>query len=203
MMIKLERRASSPCAGMFFAVLLASVVFVAPPAGMAQGRTRPASVAASVALPWGVVERSFVLLADAMPADKWEFAPTQGEFQGVRTFAEQVKHVACSNFAFFAEFEGVTPPPDCGTGGPSQAKAKSELMQYLRDSFAYADKVMATLTEKNMLDAVDGPYFTPNTKLGIAVAAVWHVTDHYGQLVEYLRMNGIVPPASRAAPPIR
>ena len=50
---------------------------------------------------------------------------------------------------------------------------------------------------QNMLDAVEGPYFTPNTKLGIATAAVWHASDHYGQLVEYLRMNGIIPPASR------
>ena len=149
-------------------VVLAGALLVASAVAIEQVPTRPTSVAASVVLPWGVVERSFISLADAMPADKWEFAPTQGEFKGVRTFAEQVKHVACGNFAFFAEFEGKTPPPDCGTGGPSPAKTKAELMQYLRGSFAYADKVLATLTEKNMLDAVDGPYFTPNTKLGIA-----------------------------------
>ena len=182
-------------------VLLAGTLLVASAVATAQVRTRPTTVAASVALPWGVIERSFVTLADAMPADKWGFAPTQGEFKGVRTFAEQVKHVACGNFAFFAQLDGQTPPPDCAAGGPSPATTKAELMPYLRESFAYANKVLATMTEKNMLDAVDGPYFTPNTKLGIAIAAVWHASDHYGQLVEYLRMNGIVPPASQPPPP--
>ena len=182
-------------------VALAGALFMASGTAMAQSRSRPASVAASVALPWSVLERSFISLAEAMPADKWGFAPTQGEFKGVRSFGDQVKHVACGNFAFFAQLDGQTPPPDCADGGPSPATTKAELMPYLRESFAYANKVLATLTEKNMLDAVDGPYFTPNTKLGIAIAAVWHASDHYGQLVEYLRMNGIVPPASQPPPP--
>jgi hypothetical protein len=186
-------------------VALTAALFVAFGAAMAQTRSRPATpatVAASIALPWSVLERSFISLAEAMPADKWGFVPTQGEFKGVRSFGDQVKHVACGNFAFFAELDGqAPPPPDCAAGGPSPATTKAELMPYLRESFAYADKVLATLTEKNMLDPVDGPYFTPNTKLGIAVAAVWHASDHYGQLVEYLRMNGIVPPASQPAPP--
>lgn len=184
-------------------VRLAGALIVASTMALAQTPARPTTVAASVSRTWAVVERSFVSLAEAMPAEKWGFAPTSGEFKGVRSFSEQVRHVACANFAFFAEFEGKTPPPDCAAGGPSRAKTKAELMQYLQESFAYADNVLATLTEKNMLDPVDGPYFTPNTKLGIATAALWHVSDHYGQLVEYLRMNGLVPPASRPDTPKR
>jgi hypothetical protein len=57
--------------------------------------------------------------------------------------------------------------------------------------------VLVTVNAQNALDRVEGGYAAPNTKLGVAVAAVWHVTDHYGQLVEYLRMNGIVPPSTR------
>ncbi len=167
------------------------------------GPPRPTTISASITRVWGMVEKDFVSLADAMPADKWDFAPNQGEFKGVRTFAEQVRHVACGNYAFFAEFRGQTPPRDCEKGGPNAATTKAGLMRYLRESFAYADASLASLNETNMLDAVDGPYFTPNTKLGISTAAVWHASDHYGQLVEYLRMNGLVPPASRSGPPTR
>jgi hypothetical protein len=108
-----------------------------------------------------------------------------------------VKHVACGNFAFFSEIEGKQPPAHCETGGPAPAASKPELMKYLRDSFAYADRVLATIDEKNLLAPVEGPYGGPSTRLGIAVLAVWHASDHYGQLIVYARMNGVVPPASR------
>jgi hypothetical protein len=162
----------------------------------------PATIASSVNFMWKVMQDEFISAADAMPEEKYSFAPTNGAFQGVRTFAEQVKHVACANFGFFSEFEGRTPPPDCEKGGGSYpAHTKAELMKYLRDSFAYGDKMIASLDEKNALDPVTGRYAGPNTKLGISVVAVWHGADHYGQMVEYLRMNGIIPPASRPAPP--
>ena len=57
--------------------------------------------------------------------------------------------------------------------------------------------IVATPTPKNALDRIEGRYAGPNTKLGISVVSVWHITDHYGQLVEYLRMNGIVPPMTQ------
>ena len=129
-----------------------------------------------------------------MPESKYDFIPTGGNFEGVRSFREQVKHVACGQFAFFNEFEGKQPPADCEKGGHNPAKTKTELIHYLKDSFDYGNRVLATLNAKNALDRVDGRYAGPNTKLGICVVAVWHITDHYGQLVEYLRMNGMVPP---------
>ncbi len=158
------------------------------------------SVAAALNGTWKMVEYQFVAAAEAMPAEKYSFAPTQGEFKGVRTFAQQVKHVACANFAFFNEIEGKTPPDDCLNGGSDPAKTKAELVKYLRDSFAYAERVIPTINAANELAPVVGPYGGPSTRLGIAVLAVWHVSDHYGQIVEYLRMNGIVPPASQGAP---
>jgi len=153
-------------------------------------------MAATVAQWFTMVERQFVSLADAMPADRYGFAPKDGEFKNVRTFAEQVKHVACANFGFFNEVEHKAPPPNCETGGPSPAQTKSELVQYLRESFGYAGQVMRRLTPANALDPVEGPYGGKTTRLGISTLAVWHATDHYGQLVVYLRMNGIVPPAT-------
>jgi len=142
-------------------------------------------------------QRQFLSVAEAMPEAKYSFIPSAGNFEGVRSFAEQVKHVACANFAFFNEVDGKTPPEHCEKGGPAKAKTKAELLKYLRDSFDYGNRVLATINAQNALDRVEGPYAGPNTRLGIAVAAVWHIADHYGQLVEYLRMNGIVPPPTQ------
>jgi uncharacterized damage-inducible protein DinB len=157
----------------------------------------PKTIAESVGATLQFTQDSFLSMAEAMPEDKYSFIPTAGNFDGVRSFGEQVKHVACGQFAFFNEFEGKTPPADCEKGGHNPARTKAELIMYLKDSFEYANRVVATLTGKNALERVEGRYAAPNTKLGVSVAAVWHVTDHYGQLVEYLRMNGIVPPMTQ------
>jgi hypothetical protein len=145
---------------------------------------------------FAMIELSFVGLAEAMPPDGYAFRPTTGAVANVRTFGEQVKHVACANVAFFNEIEGKTPPGGCETGGPSPARTKPEIVAYLKESFAYARKVLGTLTPAHALDPSGGPYGGRSTKLGIATLAVWHASDHYGQLVVYARLNGVVPPAS-------
>ena len=157
----------------------------------------PTSIAASVGDTLQFVEGEFLGVAEAMPEEKYDFIPSGGNFEGVRSFREQVKHVACAQFAFFNEFEGKQPPPLCEKGGPSKANTKAELIRYLKDSFDYSNRVLARLNAQNALDRIEGRYAGPNTKMGIAVVSVWHVTDHYGQLVEYLRMNGIVPPMTQ------
>ena len=157
----------------------------------------PKSIAESVSGPLQFAEGNFLGVAEAMPEDKYSFVPTTGKFDDARSFGEQVKHVACAQFAFFNEFEGKKPPDDCEKGGHDPAKTKAELIKYLKDSFNYSNRVVATLTAQNALDRVEGRYAGPNTKLGISVIAVWHITDHYGQVVEYLRLNGIVPPMTQ------
>ena len=137
----------------------------------------PKSIAESVSGPLQFAEGNFLGVAEAMPEDKYSYIPTGGNFDGVRTFGEQVKHVACAQFAFFNEFEGKKPPDDCEKGGHDPAKTKAELIKYLKDSFDYSNRVLATLTEKNALDRVEGRYAGPSTKLGISVIAVWHITD--------------------------
>jgi hypothetical protein len=163
----------------------------------AQQDNVPKSIADSMSGPLQFVEGSFLGVAEAMPENKYAYIPTAGNFDGVRSFGEQVKHVACAQFAFFNEFEGKKPPEDCEKGGHDLAKSKPELIDYLKNSFDYSNRVLATLTAKNALERVEGRYAGPNTKLGISVVALWHITDHYGQLVEYLRMNGIVPPTTQ------
>jgi len=148
--------------------------------------------------------------AEAMPGEKWEYRPARGLFKNekpefgpaeTRTFAEQVKHVACSNFAFAAELDGVKPPEACDKGGSNPAKTPQELLNYLRDSFSALKKSLAAMTVENMYDPIEGPYAGPNTRLGLGLVSIWHVADHYGQTVIYLRENGIVLPASRPNPP--
>lgn len=157
----------------------------------------PTTIADSVGNNMKFIEGSFLGVAEAMPENKYGFIPSGGNFQGVRSFGEQVKHVACAQFAFFNEFEGKQPPADCEKGGHNPAKTKAELIQYLKESFDYGNRVLATLQVNNALDRVEGRYAGPNTKLGISVIAVWHITDHYGQMVEYLRMNDMVPPTTQ------
>lgn len=157
----------------------------------------PTTIADSVAETLKFAEGGFLGVAEAMPEDKYSYIPTAGKFDDARSFGEQVKHVACAQFAMFNEFEGKKPPDDCERGGHDPAKTKAELIKYLKDSFDYANRVIATLTAENAVDRIEGRYAGPNTKLGISVVSIWHVTDHYGQLVEYLRMNGIVPPMTQ------
>ena len=148
--------------------------------------------------------------AEAMPEDKWDFRPASGMFKNekpeygpaeMRTFREQGKHVACANFAFAAELDGAKPPMGCDKDGPSPAHSRAEILTYLRDSFVALKKSLNAITVKNMSDPMSGPYATPNTRLGLAGICVWHNADHYGQMVIYLRLNGIVPPGSRNPPP--
>jgi uncharacterized damage-inducible protein DinB len=177
------------CTALFLAALVAPA--------FAQKDDVPKTIADSVggALQW--TQGQFYAAAEAMPAEKYDYLPSAGDFKDARSFAEQVKHVACANYAFFNEIEGKTPPEHCEKGGPSSAKSKAELLKYLKDSFDYGNQVLQTVDAKNALDRVEGPYAGPNTKLGLAVAAVWHIADHYGQIAEYLRMNGIIPPSTQ------
>jgi uncharacterized damage-inducible protein DinB len=142
------------------------------------------------------VEKEFVDAADAMPEERYGFAPTTGEFKGVRNFGEQVKHVACGNEAWAKKILGEKPPARCDLGGPNPAKSTAEILAYLKESFKTIDKVIAETDDKNFMQATPGPYWGAN-RLSSLTATVWHISDHYGQLVVYLRMNGIVPPVSK------
>ncbi len=157
-----------------------------------------------------LMEKQVVGAAEAMPAEKYSFVPSGEEFTGSRTFALEVRHVAAGNFAAFSEILGETPPPGVSfaspTNGPGDLQTKEQIVQFLKDSYALGHKAIATITEANALVVMNDPnlpFSQPNFKTRFALAsfAVWHASDHYGQMVVYLRMNGIVPPASKGQPP--
>lgn len=145
------------------------------------------------------LESEFIPTADAMPEDKFGFAPTNGEFKGVRTFAEQIKHVAAVNYELGAAILQQKPPVMINDeAGPASITTKADIMQYLKESFEYVHKAIETINDKNLVVTVRSPWGEGMvTRLGLATSVCWHGYDHYGQMVEYLRMNGIVPPASR------
>jgi uncharacterized damage-inducible protein DinB len=144
-------------------------------------------------------EREFVSAVEAMPEDKFAFAPSNGEFKGVRTFAQQVKHVAAVNYLVASAIVGEKPPLELGgENGPESIKTKDEIVKFAKDSFTYVHKAVASVNERNAAGAIKSPFGEgTTTRLGMAILIPSHVMDHYGQMVEYLRMNGIVPPASR------
>lgn len=161
----------------------------------------PATVASTVDRGIVNVEKEVVDAAEAMPEDRYGFSPEGlkipgSDYEGVRTFAQQVKHVAASNYFLWSVVTGDRIPDDYkGGNGPENLKSKAEILKFLKDSFALGHRAAAGLTPQNMLEpATNGK----STKLYMATFAVAHAFDHYGQMVEYLRMNGIVPPATRA-----
>jgi uncharacterized damage-inducible protein DinB len=176
------------------------VVIVFVLAGFAIARAQDAKSTAEV-LNQSVssVESEFVSAAEAMPEDKYSFVPTDGEFKGVRTFAQQVKHVAAVNYILGAGILAEKPPVETGEeSGPESLKTKAEILKYLKDSYAYAHKAVATINDANSITPTKSPFGEGNmTRLQMATIVIGHSFDHYGQIVVYLRMNGIIPPASR------
>ncbi len=153
------------------------------------------------------LEKEFVDAAEAMPEDKFAFAPVAvgiagSDFKGVKTFAEEVRHVAATNFAVWGAVTGEKPPMDLGgDNGPESLKSKAEIIKFLKDSFAVGHRAAKSLTPENVLGTVQSPFGPQQVaRLQLATFAVSHAFDHYGQMVEYLRMNGIIPPASRPQP---
>jgi hypothetical protein len=158
---------------------------------------KPMDVSAVLDRSLSGVEKNMVGMAEAMPDEKYNFVPKDGEFKDVRTFALQVRHVATANYMLGALIAGEKPPIDPGpTEDGPELKTKAEIVKQLQDSFAYLHKVFAGVTAEKAVEPVK---FGPNTgtRLGLAIMTISHVNDHYGQSVVYLRMNGIVPPASR------
>ncbi len=138
-------------------------------------------------------QEEVVAVAEAMPADKYNFAPTNGDFKGVRTFAQQLTHVAEAQYFFFNGF-GIKPTID--PKSLEKLTSKDEVIKALKDSFAFAQQATETMTAQNAFEEIEQRDGT-NTRASITAFSLAHTNDHYGQMIEYLRMNGIVPPGSR------
>jgi uncharacterized damage-inducible protein DinB len=193
--------------------LLAAIVAITGAAFSQQQKPpalAPATIARALETQLTTLEKQLVPAAEAMPANKYSFVPEGKPFEGSRSFALEVRHIAAANFAIFSEIVGQAPPRGVSfggaTNGPDDLVTKEQIVAFLKDSFAFAHKSVATITDKNALTAIDDPnlpfkqpYF--NNRLALASFACTHASDHYGQMVVYLRMNGVTPPASKGQPP--
>jgi uncharacterized damage-inducible protein DinB len=150
----------------------------------------------------GIVQRNIESAAEAMPGDKYDFVPTEGEFRGVRTFRRQVKHLAATNYILAAAALGQDPQADAGDEvGPDSVVAKEDVLRYLHGSFVALGNAVAAIggrpatVRSSPISPLQGP---SATRPALVVEALIHAFDHYGQMVVYLRLNGVVPPASRS-----
>ena len=188
-------------------ITLAVLTLVLPAVGAAQDQNKPQpapTISSVLDNQVKILEHEFVPAAEAMPADKFNFAPSPslGEFKESRTFAQQVSHVATANYSFAAAILGEKPPVDIegpNENGPASLKTKDDVIKYLTGSFAYAHKAIATISAQNAVEPLAVPW-GKSTRLALASMTAWHGFDHYGQMVIYLRLNGIIPPASRPQP---
>jgi hypothetical protein len=182
-------------AAIFFGPCLKSASHAA-----AQSPQAPPTVASVVDREVSSIEQQILDVAEAMPEDKFNFSPEGlnirgSAYKGVRSFAVQLKHVAASNNFIWSHLTGDRLPEGLNDGnGPTDLKTKADIILFLKHSFALGHKAAATLTPDNLLQVPEGG---KSTRLHLAEFGVAHAYDHYGQMVEYLRMNGIVPPASR------
>lgn len=171
-------------------------------AGQAASAAKVASPAEAVNAQLSLIEGEMMGAVKAMPAEKYDFAPSvsifvvgqKTEFPSVRTFAQQATHVAQANYFFFSSVSGLK--PDVDMNAIQKLTTKDEIVAALAASFAFGHKAIDTLTTENAFEVLKSPEPGLQTRATLATFAVAHAFDHYGQTVEYLRMNGIVPPAS-------
>ena len=181
-------------------ILAASALGQSTTAPAPQAAQTSATLASAIDREISAIEKQVLDAAEAMPEDKFNFSPESlnlpgANYKGVRTFAVQVKHIAASNYFIWSGLTGDKLPANLKDGnGPEDIKTKAEVLAFLKDSFALGHKAAATLTPENMLQA---PEHSKSTRLHLATFGVAHAFNHYGQMAEYLRMNGIVPPASQ------
>ncbi len=183
---------------------LSSLIASAQMGGTAKGTEAGtiATPAAAFDSQLSLIEGEMMSAVKAMPADKFDFAPSQAifvpgqktEFATVRTFAQQATHVAEANYFFYNVVSGLQ--PDVDPRGILKLTKKDDVVAALAGSFAFAHKAIATLTAANAFEVVKSPEPGFQTRATLAGFGIAHANDHYGQMVEYLRMNGIVPPAS-------
>jgi len=136
--------------------------------------------------------RSLVLgIVEVMPEDKYDFKPTPA----VRTFRENVIHLIGENYTFFGRVSGETLPSNARF---DTLKSRDEIVKALRESYDYGSKVWAGLTEEKALELIEGRGGQRVQRWSFILVAIQDNMNHYGNLVVYVRLNGLVPPRSAA-----
>ncbi len=178
------------------ALLLAAMVAAPLEAQEAAKKQEPPKPAAGPAQDateqWNEIGRKLIAMAEDFPEDKYDFKPTTG----VRSFAEQLLHVAGANLIYVAVAKGEKPGEE--NLPRAQYKTKADVVQVVKKSFADGAAVMKEKGDKGIMDKIKNPYANEMTTLySLAMGFNEHSGEHYGQLVVYYRVSGMVPPESR------
>jgi uncharacterized damage-inducible protein DinB len=180
------------------ATLVVSLLCLMPVESFAQ-TSQPSEVRPATQMMLAVVgriEKQLTAIASEMPEDRYAFAPTEGAFRGVRTFAQQIKHAAAAQHLAAATILGEQVTADMADErGPDTVRTKAQVLEYLQGSFAALKRAAASVDEANAFAPIKSPFGpASNSRLGVIMAAMIHSSNHYGQVVEYLRLNGLIPP---------
>jgi hypothetical protein len=141
---------------------------------------------------WNDIGRKLTAMAEDFPEDKYDFKPNPAE----RSFAEQLLHAAGANYFFINPVKGLTPP----TGDPkrSEYKTKAAVVEFVRKSFADGAALIREKGDGGMNDLWVDPFANQQSRFSEgAWGFMEHLGEHYGQLVVYYRVAGLVPPESR------
>ena len=165
--------------------ILAAFMFMAPPTLTAQ----TGSLQGEALTDWAAMKDRIIKIADAMPEDTFDYRSTPEQ----RTYGEQILHIAGANVGFLGTLGGQAPAPTMSR----EATAKAEILQALADSFDYGTALIEEQTDETMVGVVDARFFGESTRARVISFLLGHTWDVYGQMAVYLRLNGIVPPASQ------
>lgn len=157
------------------------------------------SISPAIERQFNKIEGDILSSAEAMPEGKYSFSPESldiknSDFKGVRTFAGQIMHLSTDNILIWSAITGDAVRADIeDVNGPKTIKTKEDVIAYLKISFAIGRKAISNLTTQNAMDLIE---FRGRklSKLDLAFYALTHANEHYGQMVIYLRMCGIIPP---------
>ncbi len=167
--------------------LLAVMLIAAASPALAQ-----ATIHGDLTKDWAGQKTLLVALANAMPEDKYGFKPTPAQ----RSFGEHVLHIAQVNMMLAKALGGKTPEPAVNL----KATTKAEMIKAMSDAFDYGAALIAEFNNTSIQETVQAPFMGPSTRARIMFFLNGHTQDTYGQMVVYLRLNGITPPASAPRP---
>jgi len=178
--------------------LLSSVVVGASVILAASTLAAQSTLSTDVMKDWNAQRNTMLQIAGAMPEDKFGFKATPSQ----RSWGEQILHVAGGNVFLMRFLNGKTPAPAVNTSDMVtfglKASTKAEYLKALNDSFDYGEQLLKEFSDQALTETVNGPpWMGPSTRVRMIYDAISHCQDIYGQLAVYLRLNGIVPPASR------
>jgi uncharacterized damage-inducible protein DinB len=187
------------------ACFLSSVAAFAQAGAAAKPASEPPTIASVLDRQLSGIERNIMGAAEAISADKYDFSPATANIPGdfktpspVRTMGEQFKHIGDALELYGSAILGEKRPATPDENGPKNVKTKDDVINYLKASFAKGHSAIKMINQQNVVEEIPAPFGnSKTTRLSLAVGMVGHSNNHYGQIIEYLRMNGMVPPESQ------